>query len=210
MAEGKWRDRVLESTRWRVVALLRRSAGTVGDLARALELTDNAVRLHLAALERDGLVEAHGKRREWTGKPAVVYRTTAGAETLYPKPYDLVLWELLRVLEERDGAADVEAVLKAVGARLGEAAASRHAELRGRADHAAAVLTKLGGLVEVEEDPGGFLLQGYSCPLAALTPGCPAACLLAESLVSGLVGAAVTERCDRTDRPRCAFRVEAA
>ena len=48
--------RFLESTRGQVVLLLRRGARTVEELAQALGLTDNAVRSHLAALERDGLV----------------------------------------------------------------------------------------------------------------------------------------------------------
>jgi predicted ArsR family transcriptional regulator len=63
----------------RVVAQLRRSAQTVNDLAGKLDLTSNAACLHLSALEPDGLVEPHGTRREWTGKPAVVYGTTSEA-----------------------------------------------------------------------------------------------------------------------------------
>jgi predicted ArsR family transcriptional regulator len=210
MARGDWRERILESTRGRVVALLRRSEQTVGDLSRELGLTDNAVRLHLSALERDGLVEQHGRRREWTGKPAFVYRTTAEAEELFPKPYDLVLSELLGVLEERHERAYVEQLLRAVGARLGASAAEATPDLRERVKHAATVLTGLGGLAEVQEDEEGFLLQGYSCPLAELTAGYPETCLLAESLVSELVGAPAAECCERGERPRCAFRIAAA
>jgi predicted ArsR family transcriptional regulator len=47
-----------ESTRGRVVTLLRRSGRTVEELARELGLTDNGVRAHLATLERDGVVVA--------------------------------------------------------------------------------------------------------------------------------------------------------
>ena len=66
--------RFLETTRGQIVALLRRGARTVEDLAKALGLTDNAIRAHLAALERDGLVRPDGSRRGiGAGKPALVY-----------------------------------------------------------------------------------------------------------------------------------------
>lgn len=210
MTRSDWRDRILESTRGRVVALLRRSARTVSDLARELELTDNAVRLHLAALERDGLVEQAGRHREWTGKPAFLYRATPAAEALYPKPYDIVLSELLSVLEEEREGAELEALLRTVGERLGKGGARNGSDLRERVEHAAQVLTALGGLAEVQEDANGYLIQGFSCPLADITANHPLTCRLAESLVARLVAAEVTECCDRGGRPRCAFRIAAA
>ena len=56
-------DRFFESTRGQIVALLRQSAKTVDELARELGLTDNAVRLHLGTLEKDGVVRAGSVRR---------------------------------------------------------------------------------------------------------------------------------------------------
>lgn len=210
MANSNWRERILESTRGRVVALLRRSERTVSDLAGELGLTDNAVRLHLAALERDGLVEATGTRREWTGKPAVLYRTTSDAEGLFPKPYDVVLGALLSELERAHDAATVEALLRQAGVRLGAAMSRQGEELEVRVRHAAEVLTALGGLAEVVEDEQGFRIQGFSCPLAGLVAKHPGTCQLAESLVSELVGHPAAECCERGERPRCAFRVAAA
>jgi predicted ArsR family transcriptional regulator len=54
MQPSRWIERLLASTRGEIIALLRRS---VGEMAEELKLTDNAIRSHLAALERDGLVE---------------------------------------------------------------------------------------------------------------------------------------------------------
>ena len=73
MASTRWDQRFFASTRGQVVTLLRQGHATVEDLARALGLTDNAVRAHLAALERDGLVVQSGLRRG-TGKPAYATR----------------------------------------------------------------------------------------------------------------------------------------
>ena len=75
---GTHRDeRFFASTRGQVVTLLRRSARTVEDLARALGLTDNGVRAHLAALERDGIVRQRGAVRRGSGKSAYVYGLTS-------------------------------------------------------------------------------------------------------------------------------------
>ena len=50
-----WRARLMESTRGKILDLLRTKEQTVNELAAALGLTDNAVRAHLLSLERDGL-----------------------------------------------------------------------------------------------------------------------------------------------------------
>jgi predicted ArsR family transcriptional regulator len=198
---------MLASTRGRVVALLRRLPQTVNDLAEKLGLTSNAVRLHLSALERDGLVEGYGTRREWTGKPAVVYRTTLEAEALFPKPYAPVLAELLRVLEERHTEKELARLMRQIGSRLGRAHASAASDVRDRARHAAAVLNDLGGIAEVVEADGELRLQGYGCPLGEVAAAHPVTCRLAEALVSEIVGAPVRECCERGERPRCGFRI---
>lgn len=50
------------SRRGEVVALLQKGIRTVSDLALQLRLTDNAVRSHLVALEREDLVTRKGSQ----------------------------------------------------------------------------------------------------------------------------------------------------
>src|SRR5688572_1849363 len=100
MARTRWDERFLDSTRGRVATLLRRGRRTVDELAVALGLTDNAVRSHLAALERDGLVR-QGAVRRGVGKPAYAYDLTPDAERLFPKAYGPVLRQVIDVLAER-------------------------------------------------------------------------------------------------------------
>jgi len=57
-----WRARLMESTRGKILDLLRSKERTVNELAAALGLTDNAVRAHLLSLERDGLVHQSGRQ----------------------------------------------------------------------------------------------------------------------------------------------------
>jgi predicted ArsR family transcriptional regulator len=207
-----WDQRFFESTRGQIVTLLRRSGRTVEDLARALDLTNNGVRPHLTILERDGLVRQRGsvRRSSGGGKPAYVYELTEEAEDLFPKAYAPVLGRLLDVLAERLGLEESEALLRSVGRRLVEGKTVPPDSTRARLEAAADVLNELGCLVELEEHDGGFVIRGYSCPLAGVTPEHPEVCRMAETLIAELAGVPVHERCDRGERPRCCFEVAAA
>jgi predicted ArsR family transcriptional regulator len=207
-----WDEKFFESTRGRMVTLLRRSRRTIAELARALGLTDNGVRAHLAILERDGVVRQRGsvRRSSGGGKPAYVYELTSEAEDLFPKAYAPVLGRLLDVLAERLGLEESEALLRSVGRRLVEGKTVPPDSTRARLEAAADVLSELGGLAELEEQDGTLIIRGYGCPLAAVTPDHPEVCRLAEALVAEVAGVPVHERCDRSERPRCCFEVASA
>jgi predicted ArsR family transcriptional regulator len=194
------------STRGRIVLLLRRASRTVEELASALELTDNAVRSHLATLERDGLVAQQGVRRG-ASKPSYTYALAPASERPFPKAYGTVLRQLLEALPERLAPDEVDALLRQVGRRLGAAQGAPPGDLEARLAVAVAVLGDLGGLAELERGDGEFVIRGYSCPLAAAVPGHPEVCRLAESLLAEVVGAPVQECCDRGEPLRCCFTV---
>ena len=202
-------EKFFESTRGRIVTLLRRSGRTVEELALPLDLTDNGVRAHLAVLERDGIVRQRGSVRRGSGggKPAYVYELTAEAEELFPKAYEPTLRRLLDVLGERLGPEEAEVLLRAVGRGLAEGKTVPPDGTRARLGAAVGVLNELGGLAELEERDGALVIQGYSCPLAAVTPDHPEVCRMAETLVTEVSGVPVYERCDRGERPRCCFEV---
>src|SRR5687768_9921707 len=101
---GGWMSRMPEllgATRTRLLELLRRSRRSINELAAAVGISDNAVRTHLSALQRDGLVEPAGTERSTGGKPAQLYEITPDAEELFPKAYGWTLGGLLSLLEER-------------------------------------------------------------------------------------------------------------
>ena len=206
-------DRQLfEGTRGRMVALLRRGGRTVEELARAVGLTNNGVRAHLATLERDGIVRQGGTVRPASGggKPAFVYELTPEAEGLFPTAYEPVLGRMLDVLSEELGPQESETLLRAVGRRMAEARGAQDGGILSRTEAAVAMLNELGGLAELEEGDEGFTIRGYGCPLAAVTPDHPEACRMVETLISDLTGVAVRERCERGAKPRCCFEVSLA
>ncbi len=209
LATTRWDRQFFASTRGRVVTLLRRGGRTVEDLARALGLTDNGVRAHLAVLERDGIVWQRGTvSRGGGGKPAYVYELAPQAEALFPKAYSPVLRRLLDVMAERLGAEETEALLRAVGRRIADERGMVPTDsVHERLEAAVAVLDELGGLAELEERDGGLVIRSYSCPLTDVVAGHPEVCRLAEALLAELVGVPVHEHCDRSENPRCCFEV---
>jgi predicted ArsR family transcriptional regulator len=205
MAVTRWDGRFFETTKGKLLALLRRGSRTVDELATALDVTDNAVRLHIASLERDGVVVQRGVRATG-GKPAYLYEVAPEAERLFTKAYIPVLTQLVAVLEERVSAHEMRDLLREVGQRLAAARGPSSGSARTRAEAAATVLTELGGVVDVEEGGDGSLtLRGFSCPLADAVLVNPATCQAVESLIAELTGLATTERCDRNGQPRCCF-----
>jgi predicted ArsR family transcriptional regulator len=202
----RWDERFFGSTRGRVVSLLRRGPHTVEELAQGLDLTDNGVRVHLATLERDGIVRQRGVRRT-AGKPAYSYELTPEADRLFPKPYAPVLGHLLDVLGERMGQEQLEELMRSVGRRLAPESGRDSDDPSARLEAAVAFLNELGGLAELDERDGVPVIRGYSCPLAAVTPGRPEVCELAEALLCELTGLPVQECCDRGEAPRCRFEL---
>jgi predicted ArsR family transcriptional regulator len=205
-------ERFFDSTRGQIITLLRRSNRTVEDLARALDLTDNGVRVHLAVLERDGIVRQRGsvRRSSGGGKPAYVYELTQGGEDLFPKAYEPTLRQLLDVLSDQLGPEESEVLLRSVGRRLAGEHSTRANGAHARLEMAVEVLNELGGLAELEERDGAVVIRGYSCPLAGVTPDHPEVCRMAETLISEVARMPVHERCDRGERPRCCFEIASA
>lgn len=202
-------ERFFRSTRGRIVVLLRRASRRVDELARELGLTDNAVRAHLAALERDGVVRQGGtvRRGRGAGKPAHVYELTPEAEGMFSRAYEPVLSRLLDVLVEKMGREGEEELLREAGVRVAADFGVFSGSVRERLEAAVGALNELGGFAELVEEEGSFLIRGHGCPLSGVVSGHPEACRLAEALVSGLAGVKVHERCERGGSPRCRFEV---
>lgn len=199
-------------TRTRLLRLIRARPLPVSEIAESLGITTNAVRGHLTALERDGLVRPAGMRPSTGGKPARTYELTTAAEELFPKAYALVFTELLSTLREVEGEGATIDLLRRVGRRLGArattgAAAPAVEDGARRVAAAAALLESIGGSVEVSREAEGWRIDAAGCPLSGVVAESPDVCSLAESLVGEVTGRRVVECCDRSARPRCSFRV---
>ena len=205
-----WQRQYGGTTRGRVMALLRRGRRSVEELARALGLTDNAVRSHLTALERDGLVAVGGVRRDGAvGKPATLYEVAPGAHTLFSGAYAPALGALVVELAHRLPPEQLAAALRGAGERLAPGT-NASASFDERVRSAAALLAELGGDADLLSTDDGYALRAYGCPLAHAVASCPATCGLVEQLLSEVTRAPVHEQCDRSESPpHCRFVIAA-
>jgi len=199
----------LEGTRGRIIDLVRRTPTTVTEIATQLGLTYNAVRAHLAALERDGLVRTGPLRRVGT-KPSAVYELAPGVDDALSRAYMPFASHLVRALSERMPDADLDALMRDVGDRLAAEWPRPRGSITQRVESAAALLQELGAPNEIERDGSTLRIRGFGCLLAAAVNQRPHVCRAMESLLTALLGTSVEECCDRSDRPRCCFAIAGA
>jgi len=207
LKDSPWRKRLVESTRGKILSLLRQRDRTVDELATELRLTDNAVRAHLISLERDGFVVQAGTRAG-ARKPHVLYTVTAAVEHVFPKSYGPLLDLVLAAVNRRVAKRELRKAMREVGRKIASDNASKTSKTRRqRIDTAIRILSELGGAATVERVDGTDVIRGRGCPIAAATANHPEACLIAESLLSEIIGAPVKERCQRGPNPSCCFEI---
>lgn len=204
-----WRDRLFKSTRGKILELLRTRECTVNELADALHLTDNAVRAHLASLERDRLVAQSGMR-PGIRKPHITYVLGAESEQVFPKAYGRLVSLIMGIFSQQLTRKTLRAGMRAAG----RAVAKEHRrEVKGktrrqRIDAALGILKDLGGMATFRKENGKDFICGNGCPIAAATANHPEACLLAESLLAEIIGSPVKAHCITGPNPACRFEVK--
>ncbi|HVT76757.1 MAG TPA: NUDIX domain-containing protein [Acidimicrobiales bacterium] len=169
------------TTRREIVRIVDTAAGdvTVAELARALRLTQNAVRKHLALLVRAGLVTEAQEERHARGRPRLVYRPATGANE---DPYRRTATLLARVVGR---GASPEAVGRAAGAATAGPTADKPV------DALAAQLQRDGfDPVVVQRDDGGANVVLRTCPVAdAAAEATDVVCRLHLGLIEGMAQA---------------------
>jgi DeoR family suf operon transcriptional repressor len=155
------------STRRAILLVVKtRGEARVEEVADAVGVTASAARQHLAALEREGLVE-HRAARESLGRPKHVYTLTEQASALFPQGYGELATELLAYVEEEDPEL-VERAFERRRARRVERARLRLAgkTFAERVETVAAMLDEEGFLAHFERCPGGaFRIAEHNCAI---------------------------------------------
>jgi predicted ArsR family transcriptional regulator len=172
-------------------------------------MTGNAIRAHLAALERDGLVETREVRRG-PGKPSRIYALTPSGEGVFPKAHGLVMGAMIEELRARLGPAEMARFLRDVALRLPAASAPPGSPLAARLEAAAAAFGGLGGVAQVEETATGYAIFCRDCPLGDVATGHDEACGIAQAVLSEVAKERLENRCARGSRPSCRFEVRLA
>ena len=200
-------DRFFDSTRGRIVTLLRRTNLTVNELVSELSLTDNAVRAHLLSLERDGLVVQRGSVKGHR-KPHFVYGLSDKARDLFPRPYGILFNRLLSSLKATLRRPTLEARLRDVGTSIGgEVRSGVPQKLEVRLEEALSAIESLGGSARVNKESGQTIIQSDGCPFSESVEEHPEVCKVTESLLETILETKVEESCDRSASPKCRFVV---
>ena len=189
--------------------LVRRGERTVNTLAARLRISDNAVRIHLVALERDGLVVRSGIVRSGTaGQPAAEYDLTPAGEMALSAAYPAALTALASAAGDRLEARARRALFIDAGRRLAETMpAADKGSLQERATSCAALIETLGGGATLSGGRGHVTLQGAGCPLAAAVRSEPGTCFLIQGLLEAHAGVDAEQQCSHGERPACRFKL---
>jgi predicted ArsR family transcriptional regulator len=99
-------------------ALLHHGDGmSIDELAEHLAVTRTAIRQHLAALERDGLVR-RGATRPTGRRPEQLYRLTDYAKEQFPRQYQMLASVLIDEVADLIGPEALAALMRSLGRKL--------------------------------------------------------------------------------------------
>jgi predicted ArsR family transcriptional regulator len=191
-------------------ALLHNKPGlTVDELTGALKISRNAVRQHLTALERDGVV-AKGRTQPSGGRPEQMYVITGKGQELFPRQYFWFSEMLIGALHAALGDEGAAARLAEMGRSVGIAIAERFPRAAGRRERVGAVAEAMGGLgyeATVVATNEALDIEAQNCVFHQLAVKYPEICKFDLALLSNATGQQVEHRtCMARGDSKCCFR----
>src|SRR5262245_38793139 len=168
--------------------LLKRKAGlTVDEISTALDITRNAVRQHLAALENDGLV-VQGETRPSGGRPEQLYVLTDAGKELFPRHYSWFAQLVVESIKQETGAEGLRERLETMGAAVAERMRSQHPGLTSRqqkVDKLSEVMEELGyDTRDNADNVGAATIEADNCIFHNLAMKNPEVCAFDLALLS--------------------------
>jgi len=199
------------STREHIIHMLKTngelSAKTLSD---NLGITGMAVRRHIDALERDGLITSRTLRQAM-GRPTSLYRLTEQADKFFPKNYHALALDLLGELEREAGEDMVDLLFERRQAGLYKkyAEAMKDKDLAAKVSELVRIQNDNGYMVQFEEEsPGQYVMQEYNCPISEVANQYGQACQCELNLFRSLLGADVTRtECLAKGGQKCVYRI---
>ena len=199
----------------RAITKLLKTEGPIGSaqLAERLGLTAMAVRQHLYALQREGLVSAE-ERPVPIGRPAKFWRLTREADRLFPEAYAELSVALIDSVKDAFGDEGLERVLtsRCARQRMDYGKRIKPADsLKRKLEELAKVRTEEGYMAEIKaEVEGSYLLIENHCPICAAANACQGFCATELDLFRSVLGPGITvERAEHiiSGDHRCVYRV---
>lgn len=164
---------LLQTTKSQILAHIKRTGGsTVDELATALGLARMTVRQHLAALERDNLLQSRGVKGT-TGRPRHVFSLSDKGQEIFPKRYDRLadlLLQEIAALEDHEiaGLNPLEKKRLILGKMVSRIAREHAPRVTGkplpeRVALVTDILHQEGGFAEWHKAEQGYEIIDYNC-----------------------------------------------
>ncbi|MGH8762215.1 MAG: helix-turn-helix transcriptional regulator [Nitrosospira sp.] len=131
---------------------------SVDELSKGLEITRNAVRQHLAALEGSGLVEGGAMRPSGGGRPQQLYVITELGEETFPRQYSWLAQLMVSSIQREEGAENMGRRLNEIGAGVARQIRGEYPGLsthKEKVEKLAEVMDQLGYNAKNKTLPGG-------------------------------------------------------
>jgi predicted ArsR family transcriptional regulator len=210
--------RPLSASRSAVLSLLQREGPISAEsLAKKLGLTGMAIRLHLGALESEGLARFSSEARP-RGRPVQMWSATAKAAARFADSHSALAIDIIRQMKRAFGEEGMDRIL---ALRTNEQERAYRAKtdaarsLKGKLDRLAKIRSMEGYMAEVRRDAqsGDWLFVENHCPVCAAARFCTGLCREELALFHRVLGQGVkVERVSHilAGAGRCAYRVAPA
>ncbi len=181
-----------------LMMLKRQKEQTVSELALELGVTEMAVRRHLQALEKAGLIKSRVERQAM-GRPSHHYSLTAEGDESFPRNYSELSLGMLQDLEKISGSEMVNKLFEERQERLhNKYVGSINGTFHERIEALARIQSENGYMVEYERcEDGSYEFIEYNCPIAQVAKKYPVACQCEKQLFKKLL------KTDNIERKSC-------
>lgn len=184
----------IAGTRGEILTLIKKNGEiTIPVLTGTLRIATNAVRGHMAILEKEGLVTFRWEKQA-RGRPLKIYKLSERAEGLFPKRYEQLLEELITQVELIDGPGKLRLLVDAMAKRWAQ---GMKAQLQGLpAEEALKKIVNhldLGGMIaSLKREEGYYTISVFNCIYRQISLRHREMCTIIPTLVRELTGAEAT------------------
>lgn len=192
--------------------LKRRGEMAVSELCDVLGITSMAVRRHLFALKKEGLIESRVVRQS-RGRPTYRYKLSEKAESLFPTGFQNLAIDVLDLVFEQSGHKGVMELLNRRNDRLARRLKNRmeNKDLKQRVEEVSKIFSEDGYMTEWEALPdGNFVIYQRHCAVHDLANQYRQLCILEPRLMESLLSVKVTrQQYMLKNDPVCGYLVHA-
>ena len=178
------------STQRRLLQCLLVNPGgmSVENLVTALAITPNAVRQHIAALERDGFVRKGGERPT-RRRPQALYQLSDAGREVFPRHYSVMADQMIEETRKALGSEGLVRLMTGMGAGAGRRLVAPGGAVPDRAQATASLaqaMTEAG--YEATANPEEGEVVAYNCVFHRLAARFPEVCEYDLAFIRAVTG----------------------